>query len=188
MHPVGLRGDHPVPPCAGNYAGLEAIVCGSGRGLWDDLARLQLGRRDVVAVNFGGSHLPVIVTHWCSLHHDQLKHWVGLRSLMYPDNAGIITHSITRAEGVDHVWAPENGGGGCSGLFAAMVGLWLGYSRVILCGVPEDGNGHFYDPPRSAGTYSNIGAESAWRYAADRIFQGRVKSLSGLTRTILGEP
>lgn len=187
MRIAGLRGDHAVPPCAGEYSG-EAIVCGSGRGLWDDLARLGPGNRHVIAVNYGGSHVPLRVVHWCSLHHDQLQHWVGLRQLIYPDDQGIVTHSTTDGEGVSHVWTPENAGGGCSGLFAAMVGVWLGYERVILCGVPEDNGGHFYDPPGSAGTYQNLGAETIWRQVDKRIFKGRVKSMSGLTRAILGEP
>lgn len=183
----GLRGDQPVPSCAGSYRG-EAVVCGSGRGLWDDLARFAPGSCDIVAVNFGGSHLPWPVTHWCSLHHDQLRHWVGLRGLIYPDNACPITHSTTPGTGVDNVWWPENAGGGCSGLFAAMVAVWLGYERVVLCGVPEDGSGHFYDPPGSGGTYANPNADLYWRQANDQIFRGRVKSMSGATRTILGEP
>lgn len=67
--------------------------------------------------------------------------------------------------------------------------LAMQYERVIVAGVPLDRSGHFFDPPPDMGGCDEDYAvfASAWHESVDD-FAGRVKSMSGVTREILGAP
>lgn len=182
----GVRGEGSLPPIVNNFNGFRLFVCGSGRNLWDDLKAANLPkcieeRTHVMCVNFAGSHIQFPFHHWVSLHGRQLAHWYRLRREMHAESGHVWLHSDAPHELVEFAWTIENPGG-CSGLFAAQIGCAMGYETVTLCGIPEDGNGHFYDAPGSRGTYSNEGAEPIWRWAQAHVFRGRVKSLSGRTK------
>lgn len=181
----GVRGQGDLPPLSGECSG-ALLVCASGRTLWGDLARYP-HRGDVMAVNWAGCHLPVKIDHWASLHGDMLAHWLALHAL-WRHEGHIWSHSVGGAPGIESAWdfdPPPS----CSGLFATLVGLALGYERVILAGCPETLDGHYYDPPGQPGSYTNnAGHDAMWRQARDRVFAGRVRSLSGRTRDWLGEP
>jgi hypothetical protein len=70
-----------------------------------------------------------------------------------------------------------------------MVGLALGYDKIILAGVPIDGTGHFFDPPgKVVNQFLGTNIKEEWNNANRNYFKGRVKSLSGRTREWLGEP
>ena len=70
-----------------------------------------------------------------------------------------------------------------------MVGLALGYERIIIAGIPLDGNGHFFDPPGAiTKQFTGTNIKMEWDNARDKYFNGRVKSLSGNSRDWLGEP
>jgi len=83
---------------------------------------------------------------------------------------------------------------GCSGLSACVVGVALGYHKVILAGSPLLDNGHFYDPPWRKTTLERSfpdtpkGGPKLWRKVNDEVFEGRVKSMSGRSRDLLGGP
>lgn len=186
----GVRGEQGLPPIANNFPGFRLYVCGSGRSLWADIAAAGLPSRDerthIMCVNFAGAHVPFAFHHWVSLHGRQLAHWFRLRREMYAEDGHIWLHSDAPHDLVEFAWTIENPGG-CSGLFAAQIGLAMGYDSVMLCGIPEDNDGHFYDAPGSRGSYSNEGAEPIWAWARDHVFRGRVKSLSGRTRAWLAQ-
>lgn len=187
-HGVKGRAECP-PPIASQFRGATLLIAGSGRDLWADLARAPESTH-AMCVNFAGSFFPRPFEHWSTMHAENMPHWLAIRQADLPQGH-IWTHGLIPWHGeLDHVeskWDLE-AGPGCSGLFGCYVGLAMGYDAIVLAGVPEDGIGHFYDPPGARGTYSNTGAEEQWTYARDRVFAGRVKSLSGLTRALLGEP
>jgi hypothetical protein len=75
--------------------------------------------------------------------------------------------------------------GGSSGLFGVQVATEeLGAERVVPCGVPMDGS-------RNAFTRSHWLNHGSYRRPWPRVaklYRGRVYSMSGWTRTLLGAP
>jgi len=75
--------------------------------------------------------------------------------------------------------------GGSSGLFAARVGLEvLKYERVVLCGIPMEATAHFNRPEPWADA---IPSRQGWLEALP-VLKGKVFSMSGWTRELLGAP
>ena len=105
----------------------------------------------------------------------------------------ITTHSCLHHDGVDVVWNLHNSGG-TSGLFAVKIALLLGYEKIIVCGVPMDNSGHYFDPDdvnvNQAAKFGDDKATIApWSDIAKReVPKQRVRSMSGRTATILGKP
>jgi len=170
-----------------------ALVVGSARGVWEDLraaSTLLAGRPVTLAVNAMVAFLPWIIDHAVSHHGRALAHLVGYRRLVVSlapaaREAPIVTHSTYATAGIDRVW-PEFKAGDSS-LLAARVALALGCPRVILAGVPLDGSGRFHDDPSQppfdyAGLYRPV-----WEAARAELV-GRVVSMSGFTRELLGAP
>lgn len=99
-------------------------------------------------------------------------------------------------------WHTGVSSGATSAGKAAMIGLKLGFSRVVLCGCPMDGSGYTFDElavPMTPGM-QRIGDPSKqdrltirrYREAMAKLaaneFKGRVHSMSGFTRRVLGAP
>jgi hypothetical protein len=173
-----------------------ALVCGSARCLWSDLSMVGSleGSATIIAVNVTAQFLPR-VQHIVSLHGDFPGLMRQIRAHMdvalTEHRPPIVTHSNRSAPGIDRVWAfPATGS---SSLFGVRVALGLGFDRVICCGVPLDSSGRFYDDPRRPAVWDWGGGggrpyREAWSAAAATEFDGRVRSCSGWTRTLLGAP
>lgn len=199
----GIRGrGEKAPGCAGNFKG-TAVVLGSARCIWDDCAKIDFTKVEVIAINNMIMHHKGRVHHGISLHPEEPPLWRQLRWTNQCEESHVITHSHRLPEnndnlppqefktrhGLDYLWEIEGGRGGSSGLFAAMVGLALGYDKIILAGVPIDGTGHFFDPPgKAVNQFLGTNIKEEWDNANRNYFKGRVKSLSGRTREWLGEP
>lgn len=168
------------------------LVMGSARCLWDDLARfdhIHSGER--MSVNWSSFSYKGKIDHICSVHSDIIHlikgyHDYKLRNIDGPPVCR--THGQHNIPGVDIVWDIEDGGGSSS-LFGVLVGLCLGFTKIVLAGVPLDNSGHYFDPPISCGDdFSARHVMHAWRNKIDNSFKDRVRSLSGNTRKWLGEP
>ena len=100
-------------------------------------------------------------------------------------------------------WGPEMSSGATSAGKAALIGLAMGFDRIILAGCPMDGSG--YAPGETEGikqhaSCARVGdkkkqqAGMIRKYKANMArlaegpFKGRVFSMSGFTRQCLGEP
>lgn len=121
------------------------------------------------------------VRAFVTLHPDTAEATIKQRKRNgYP--MGFDTYCVKRVRGVQtnvmEDWA------GSSGLFAVQVALSLGYDRIVLCGVPMDAQPHFdrAEPWRFVYSYRR-----GWEKRLGEM-QGRVKSMSGWTRTLLGSP
>jgi hypothetical protein len=193
----GDLGFESVPGVAGTFSG-RAIVCGSGRCLWDDLKAVGEIQADYVAVKQAGLYLPFRFKHWANAHGERFQWMVPLRHEGYyfrgmdnghrgvhPQKLGAILHAEKSWPLVDHVWPTRMTG--TSALFAVRVALALGYEEVILCGVPLDTSGRFYAAPWDRGIDLNVVDMKEWE-AYVPAFDGRVKSMSGRTRELLGGP
>ena len=177
----GVRGQGDLPPLAGQAAG-PLLVCGSGRGLHNDAARVPAAV-PTLAVNLAALCVRRTVLHLASLHADLVQHLLALRRQQQPGY--IHTHANALDPTVESVWDFE-GQPPCSGLFGALIGLALGHAPVLLAGCPEDDGGHFYDPIGLSGDYLTGGNEQSWIWHRDNVFAGRVRSLSGRTGEWLG--
>ena len=180
-----------MPPQAKTKRG-SLLICGSGRCLWDDLGQWAPEKPPfdaIMTVNDTVMYLPWPVDHAYSHDDRQLVHWVAGRRQRYLNKHGrdIILHSVTHchSDGVIEWPFPSSG---TSGLGAAYVGIALGYDTIVLAGIPLDDSGHFYDPPWIGSNFVRESREEHWIDADKRLFRGRVRSLSGRTRAILGEP
>ena len=88
-------------------------------------------------------------------------------------------------------------GHGTSSLNGCYTGLALGYDEIVLCGAPLDDSGHYFDPPTWHTNFvreipdvdrGGVIQPRYWSEAKARIFDGKVKSMSGRTRDLLGAP
>lgn len=159
------------------------LILGFAAGLFDDLAALGPFDADVMAINRAGLVVGAL-DHWVSLHPDQLAGFARRR-----DAAGLAGGFTT--------WSPDPGPGidrvttdverfGTSALYGVRIALHrLGYDRVILAGVPlDDAQPYVGGAPIPQPL---LGHRRAWRNARPEIV-GRVRSLSGWTRRLLGAP
>jgi hypothetical protein len=191
-----------APACAGNSHG-TAVVLGSAKCIWDDCAKIDFTKVEVIAINNMIMHWKGRVWHGVSLHPEESPLWRQLRWTNQCEESYVHTHCHRLPEnndnlppydfktrhGLDYIWEIEGGRGGSSGLFATMVGLALGYDKIILAGIPIDGTGHFFDPPGKVVTqFLGQNIKEEWLNANAKYFKGRVRSLSGRTREWLGEP
>lgn len=103
---------------------------------------------------------------------------------------------------VDVWWGGDVSSGATSAGKAALIGLRLGFGTIVLCGCPMDGSG--YHPGEAKVTVEagmqrvgdpKMQQRATIRRYRDRManlamgdFRGRVYSMSGYTRQVLGEP
>lgn len=194
LHPGDDLGFKSWPSGVAGVQSGKIAICGSARCLWDDMERLRWSEWSGawMAVKQAGLYLPVEFAHWAGGHVERWQ-WYrplakGARRAQNHDGSDrwisdcrARVHAPAAAPMVDHVWGGPLGG--TSGLFATRVALALGYEEVVLCGIPMDGSGRFYDPPWKQG--GNLGTMAEWERFAP-VFNGRVRSMSGRTRELLG--
>lgn len=194
----------PLPSIAGKYEGRKLIICGDAACVWDDLERFDcrsaLGRGAVektgwhfMTVNKLVEVFPGQIEHCYSNEAESLNTFMSARRREYrlefsgPQNL----HSCNR--GVKWRWPWK--GSGTSALGACLTGIALGYTEIVLAGVPLDNGPHNGEPPwrscefRTKDAYATKDGGTInhhWKLARDLIFNGKVKSLSGRTREWLG--
>lgn len=179
----GIRGFAEKPRTAGQFSG-TLLVCGSGRSLWSDLERAPAG--DLMLVNDAAWLVDQPAVHFATLHPELLPYWVGYRNRKWRYRH-LHTHSAHASPEVENVWHLESGVS-FSGVFGAVAGLALGYERVILCGVPQTGDGYVWSRPGAQSEHQERGIMIEVEWWRDNCFRGRVRSMSGRTRDWLGEP
>jgi len=137
---------------------------------------------NVMCLNDMIMHFPGEVTHAYSNDHHSLNEWVNARRPRtkkdFPNAISIHTCQVGKSNQTIWPWP----GHGTSGLNAVYTGLALGYEEIILAGVPMSGEGHYFDPDWKKTNYQNL--DRYW-VNAKKMFNGKVKSLSGRTKEIL---
>jgi hypothetical protein len=118
---------------------VKLLIVGSGRCVWDDLEKIGFPDNPpnsiVMAVNDMIVHYPYRVDHAYSLNRSMLDKWIAARRY----NTGpIIKHSPKTNK--------RRSGVKSSGINAVYCGLDLGYEQIIVCGVPLDNSGHYFEP------------------------------------------
>ena len=178
------------------FPGKRLILCAGGACVWDDLALLGIRKESAsihfMAVNDIAMHLPMKVRHLYSNDHRMIPFWMGARRHQYIRTHGLIEYTHSNQTGGQHTWPWP--GHGTSALGAVYTGIAMGYNPIILCGCPLDDSPNYFSPSWEKRNFSREVSEQVdgnlayWSGAARKCFKGRVKSMSGRTRELLGAP
>lgn len=178
----------------------SALVVGCAANVWDDVAAAQsLCTFDAVyCVKLSGVHWPNVFQVWVTLHPELMDGYERERhALGRPNGYEIVAHAECKTMGehyakgrrgnvsryISYRW-PGMTSSASSGIFAAKVALDDGFERVVLAGIPMDKSNHFSRGKPWLQQESFIrGFEKATPF-----LKGRVKSMSGYTREVLGAP
>jgi hypothetical protein len=169
---------------------MRALVLGGAMGLFEEeaAARAMGFVPDIlVATNHAGRDREEPVDHWVSFHQELFPLWLKERRARgLADPGQLWTCAPAPApKSLDLPVRKAANWRGSSGLLAVTVALELGASHVVCCGVPLRKEGEHYDKPglwRDAGNY-----RAGWvNHAA--VMAGRVRSMSGWTAELLGQP
>lgn len=163
-----------------------AFVLGSASGLPADLGlAMRLVIPDtVVAVNAAGREFNGPLDHFATMHPEMAVGWLEARrqnSLPMPKN---LWCPASARRDTRLPWRHAPSWGGSSGLFGVAAAIEAGATRIVLCGVPLDGSGHFDDPQpwKDALRY-----RAAWTCRRPQLIPV-CRSMSGWTRELLGAP
>lgn len=167
----------------------SVLVLGDATCVHDDAKRaLELFTPDLIAAcnNIGVGWAPVL-DHWFTLHPSPCQDWVGIQeALRRRTLAGLNKPTIWSYKAASPVIDMiTDDWGGATGLLAVKGMLEIGCRRIVLAGVPMvSEEGHWYDDKhwQQAHCYTR-----AWEIHLKEIAPW-VRSCSGYTRTLLGEP
>lgn len=181
---------------------MKAVVFGGAACVHDDFRRLEdlYGPWDglVIAVNDIGTHLEQI-DHWVTLHPDKMveagtdpdhpEGWPWEKQRREKGLAdGYVTWTHKPNRGTMKV--VKSWGGGSSGLLGVCTAYEIGCQRVVLCGVPMDDGAWFEGSVTHDASERFTSVDShrrVWRRTKDKLIK-RVRSMSGWTKEMLGEP
>lgn len=182
-----------IPHVCDKFTGHTALIIGSScyalQEAIDCINTIQSPH--IIGLNDSPIITGIRPDHWVSLHYDRLHRWQHVYEKLY----GVITddcifHSTSNySQTIDIVWKIFRVGGGSAGL-AVIAALYMGYSKIILCGCPLD------DTPRA--TNLLIGCEhghlkyseclSFFEAHREGLKRLGVRSMSGQTARLLGKP
>lgn len=191
------------------------LVVGSAPCAHDDLAaaRALFPDGEVLLVN-GACTMIEDAEHMLAGHTDRAEFFAATRREAFPDrpiriHASWARHRQRRPEppfdkypSVTQWHGPEVSSGATSAGKAALIGLALGYDPVVLCGCPLDGSGYSFDEayapydsscqrvgdPKMQNRRTIVRYRERMKQLAETTFRGRVFSMSGYTKQVLGAP
>lgn len=174
-----------ISSLAGTYSG-KLLILGGGEGMWEEFEEAKkFGSADIMATNMSGLFVKDKVKHLFSFHEKEIPFIKKIRVARFPDEKDCMIHGIQDRPGYEVFWDLEHN---CSfsGLGAIFVGRMLGYTKIILCGIPMDGGGYYYQP------YKNEQTNDTHRLVEMKQVKRRigeyVRSMSGVTADIFGKP
>lgn len=190
------------------------LVVGSAPCALQDLEKAQAlyPFADIMLVN-GACTLVEEADHMLAGHTAKAEEFVAARRKAFPHAGRIFVHANwahpkhkhamqASYPSVTHWWGGDVSSGATSAGKAAMIGLKMDYWPVILCGCPMDGSGYHPDEGTTTKDPScqRIGdpkmqdRRTIKRYReqmanlARTAFLGKVFSMSGYTKGVLGAP
>lgn len=186
------------------------LVVGSAPCLFEDVdAALKLRQFAAIMLVNGACTALANADHVLSGHSDKAEQFAAARRRRFPNAPPWRLHATTgnptdAAKGCPSVtdWHSQ---AFCTGATSigkgAKIGLLaLGFDEVILCGAPMDGSGYFkgegtktidclrIGDPANQGHRSIDGYRRKFRDKLAPAFKGRIFSMSGYTREIVGAP
>lgn len=171
----------------------KAIIIGRAAGVWEEVAQLQaMVKFDAtIVIGKAGVDYPGGIDYWVTFHPNLFPNWVERRRAQHYPDAHSYWASTYRGRLIRHKNMPEYPGlrrvecnGGSSGMIGMVVALdEVKADRIALAGIPMQGDRRHYDEDKIWEDAQNFRA--AWVEAAPRMM-GRVRSMSGWTRELLG--
>lgn len=193
------------------------IVVGSAPCLYEDFeAALSIyPTADVMLINEAAGALPE-GDHILAGHTVKAELFAAYRREKFPDCRPFRVHANWTARkepppkamypSVTDWWGADVSSGATSAGKAIRIGLKLGYSPIVLCGCPMNGGGYFnesetarFDLPKF-GKCRRVGFDKeqshrtivryreTFKKLAETEWKGKVFSMSGYTRELLGAP
>jgi hypothetical protein len=165
-----------------------ALVLGGASCVWDDAfeAIEKFNPGLFVACNDIGTRWSGPLDAWVTLHPEKMAKWRSERAAQGFSEAFEHVAAEDGHAGIDRVadyrW-PGMTASGSSGLFAVKIALEKA-DKVILAGVPMTPTAHFFDDAPWAHVRS---FNEAWK-TMQPFLKGKVASMSGWTRELLGGP
>ncbi len=192
------------------------LVAGSAPCVLEDLERARglFPDHEVMTVN-GACSVIEQAEHCLAGHTEHAEQYAACRRREFPNAKPWRLHANWHYHPRRRPVAPANeypsvtdwhgswaSSGATSAGKAARIGLHLGFDRVILCGCPMDGSGYIFDEAtvKAAPGMQRVGdprmqdRTTIRRYRdtmaqlAQTEFKGRVFSMSGFTKQVLGAP
>jgi hypothetical protein len=190
------------------------IVVGSAPSLHEDLANAKAMYPDAEVMLINGACAAIEdAEHILAGHTEKAEEFVAARDKAFPFAKPYRVHATQRVgknciqpeeyPSVTDWWPPECSSGATSAGKAALICLKLGVRMVVFAGCPLDGSGYFVGESagiRQQATCQRVGdprkqqAATIRRYKkrmaelAETTFKGKVFSMSGYTRDLLGYP
>ncbi|QCG93962.1 hypothetical protein E6C67_08415 [Azospirillum sp. TSA2s] len=155
------------------------LIIGSAACVWDDLAQWGDRPARVIAVNRMIGAYKGKLWAGATLHPELAAEFRASRPGKWPLFAPEAAPGVTRTHPKRDQW------NGTSVLYAVRIALAQGAERVVVAGAPLDDGPHFYDSPSLRRYLAQY--RMGWSRYADEL-DGRVRSLSGWTRELLGHP
>ena len=173
--------------------------------MWEDWEHSQVitgPHVSICAIKYAGVLWPGEIDYWVSLHVEKFQPFISKREEMgYPPAERIIVHREQLPREFGKWQFPEgnvtiqpefrwtkNGSSGSSSLYAIKCLMKEGYEKIILCGCPMDSNaGHLEPDAKKRFGKSAEHFKKGWGQALPFIGEN-VRSMSGWTRELLGEP
>lgn len=174
------------------------LVLGGGRKVWEDYETakgLFDGPQDyeIMCINdIAGQFKAETIEHIVSCHGELCG---AFRTVRHEKSMleHTWTHSDQKKAGVDRHWG-INTCGGTSSMLAVKIAVVMGYKKIILCGIPFDDNGHYFDPPEKeknrSTTFGDDTRFQIWKeFLRDcQISKDRVRALNSRLTELYGEP
>lgn len=172
------------------------LITGDGSNLLEDIGKwYELAEGivpyDTMCVNYSALICPHPIQHYAAGD----AHMKDMRNVAdsLPDT--VIKHAWNPGCYAFHVRWMRNGRGGWNGTSANLafkIGIALDYTRIVLAGCPMDDSGNWYKPliPENDIKANKDHRHHLWKWMeiATRPIGRFVRSMSGNTMNVLGEP
>jgi len=177
------------------------LITGDGASLPDDVKKFESWDmpHDVYCINRSMLYFQRPINHWAAVDAEESM-WFAkyLNSdvrpnghMIYRHTIGVCQHVYNVAWEIDaedlndyssRIWA------GNSGYFGILTAIAMGYSRIIIAGMPLDRKPHWYEPESETGPNWIGAAYTQWMDFKMKVPEAdRVRSMSGYSAFILGE-
>lgn len=174
------------------------LITGDGKNYPCDLKKFLRHNidHDVMCIGRSIQLYPWEVQHYADVDADAGK-WVLEHLHDNHPRAGLpITHTLGNVPWVNVGWEITNCPiesdeilwHGSTALFGVLIGLAMGYQRIVLAGCPMDSKGHWYFPDEKWGPRWTMESYQAWFEFAAGKGAHKVASMSGYTAQLLGKP
>ena len=198
MKLYGVNIEQPLPRLAEQYKGCKLIILGGSKSVWKDyleannLLNIPEDAHIMCINDIATQFKRYPITHAVSLHKEILRAVKPMRTAKSMMEY-VHTHCHKPGADIENAWNMKNVGG-TSGLFAMKISLLMGYSKIILCGISLDGEGHYFDPENAnenrTTKFNDKVSITVWREFKEQSDGNgdKVRVMSGRLTSIYGTP